>query len=743
MKTTKNQIMKHFGLVAIMMAAITLAACSTDDNIISEQHGDRTFTLTVSASKGDDATTRALTLDGTALNATWTVGEAVTVFNVTRNADLTGPLTAQSSGASTTLQGSLTGTIEDGDELKLKFLSPNYASQDGTLATIASTCDYAEATVTVTDASTAAVTTTNATFVNQQAIVKFTLKNKATDAAINVTKLTVTAGGTIINITPASATDVLYVAIPAISSQNVYLSATASGTNYTYVKPSATISNGRFYGFTVSMDPAPSTTSQALTFEAKKAGAVVTFRAGTSVINPIEYSTDGITWTTYTSPITLTNIGDKVSFRGDNATYGTSSSSSNFSCSDDCYIYGNIMSLINSTNYTTTTELTEDYTFENLFTNNDKIYNHPSKQLELPATTLTAYCYSYMFYGCTSLTTAPELPATTLQTYWYQGMSWGCTDLTTAPELPATTLANYCYSFMFNNCTSLINVPDLAATTLADCCCESMFSNCTSLIKAPALPATRMATLCYDFMFGNCTNLTIAPELPATTLASHCYAGMFINCTSLTAAPELPAMTLEPLCYNDMFYNCTSLTTPPVLPATQLAEDCYSYMFSDCTNLTTAPELPATTLAMECYHFMFLNCTSLTTAPELPATTLVEYCYENMFEGCTSLTTAPELSATTLAYRCYKSMFSGCTNLTTAPDLPATTLTEACYNGMFSGCTNLNSIKCLATDISAPDCTTDWLKDVAATGTFTKAASMTSWTTGSSGIPSGWTVNNE
>lgn len=62
---------------------------------------------------------------------------------------------------------------------------------------------------------------------------------------------------------------------------------------------------------------------------------------------------------------------------------------------------------------------------------------------------------------------------------------------------------------------------------------------------------------------------------------------------------------------------------------------------------------------------------------------------------------------------------------------------------MFNGCTNLNSVTCLATDISATDCTKDWLDGVAATGTFTKAASMTGWTIDSaSGIPTGWTVKS-
>jgi hypothetical protein len=48
----------------------------------------------------------------------------------------------------------------------------------------------------------------------------------------------------------------------------------------------------------------------------------------------------------------------------------------------------------------------------------------------------------------------------------------------------------------------------------------------------------------------------------------------------------------------------------------------------------------------------------------------------------------------------------------------------------------------LATDISADNCLTNWVKGVAATGEFTKASTMTSLTTGDSGIPSGWNVVN-
>jgi hypothetical protein len=88
-------------------------------------------------------------------------------------------------------------------------------------------------------------------------------------------------------------------------------------------------------------------------------------------------------------------------------------------------------------------------------------------------------------------------------------------------------------------------------------------------------------------------------------------------------------------------------------------------------------------------------------------------------------------------------MFFECENLTEAPVLPARKLSNNCYLSMFTGCRKLNYIKCFATNISAEDCTYNWVQGVSSSGTFVKASSMTSWTTGNDGIPSGWTVYDE
>ena len=224
--------------------------------------------------------------------------------------------------------------------------------------------------------------------------------------------------------------------------------------------------------------------------------------------------------------------------------------------------------------------------------------------------------------------------------------------------------------------------------------------------------------------------------------------GNIMSLINSTNFENLNTLTSERTFYR-LFYNCSKLVSAEnlSLPAMTLTRDCYGSMFVSCTSLTTAPALPATALAQNCYAGMFHNCSSLTTAPELPATTLANYCYKYMFWQCKSLTTAPELPATTLAEGCYQEMFAVCTSLTTAPDLPATTLEQYCYNGMFDGCTSLNYIKAMfLTDPNYQSnnvYTLDWVRDVAASGTFVKNSQATWNLTGDDGIPSGWTVVTE
>ena len=102
----------------------------------------------------------------------------------------------------------------------------------------------------------------------------------------------------------------------------------------------------------------------------------------------------------------------------------------------------------------------------------------------------------------------------------------------------------------------------------------SLFNNCAQLTSAPKLPATDLHEECYLGMFAGCTSLTTAPELPATNLRSKCYQAMFQGCTSLTTAPKLKATTLQSQCYFRMFYGCTILNSVTMLATDVSAFEC-------------------------------------------------------------------------------------------------------------------------------------------------------------------------
>ena len=165
-----------------------------------------------------------------------------------------------------------------------------------------------------------------------------------------------------------------------------------------------------------------------LTFEAAVAGAKVSFSIVAAARDHVYYRTgsDDVwsSWASYANnnSVVLEHVGDKVQFKGDNEGYSTSDDYSTFSMTEDCYVYGNIMSLIDSKHFWNCFKL--NGRLEYLFYKNEHLLSHPRKALLLPATELTPYCYDAMFAYCTQLTVAPKLPATTLAKGCYKRMFW-------------------------------------------------------------------------------------------------------------------------------------------------------------------------------------------------------------------------------------------------------------------------------------------------------------------------------
>ena len=134
-------------------------------------------------------------------------------------------------------------------------------------------------------------------------------------------------------------------------------------------------------------------------------------------------------------------IDDKVEFFGDNATYydEENDKNSHFKMSSNCYIYGNIMSLISSSNFATAKTLTGKRCFIKMF-RDSHVRCHPTHELLLPATTLTEYCYYSMFEGSGGLSNV---------------------------ILPAPTLVEGCYAYMFRMPSSRLTSVTCLATDIS------------------------------------------------------------------------------------------------------------------------------------------------------------------------------------------------------------------------------------------------------------------------------------
>ena len=159
-----------------------------------------------------------------------------------------------------------------------------------------------------------------------------------------------------------------------------------------------------------------------------------------------------------------------------------------------------------------------------------------------------------------------------------------------------------------------------------------------------------------------------------------------------------------------------------------------SLLYGD--NFVNQTTLPATNT----FNYLFqgsyiINAENLV----LPATTLTDYCYFGLFKNSRLEIPPKILPATVLATQCYDGMFQG-TSITESPYIPNITYSSStdAFDNMFYNCTYLNRIKCLIKGSNTLSLWS-WVYNVSQTGTFIKNQDA-QWTTGSNGIPSGWTI---
>ena len=537
--------------------------------------------------------------------------------------------------------------------------------------------------------------------------------------------------------------------------------------------------------------------SNTITFTTTQSGTPASGTYATSV----ECSKDKLTWNTLnltpgvTNTITL-NQGEKLYLRNDSGYFNYTDDSNNYyttiTGSKSHKLGGNINTLINYTDLSNVS--LSQGCFFGMFHSDIELVD--ASDLKLPSTTLVPHCYRALLNDCQSLLYAPALPATTLASKCYYAMFYGDYSLISAPELPATNLANACYESIFRSCTSLTSVT-IYATSTANNAFEGWLNNVAasgtvynnggiSLPKnSPSGIPSGWTVVEPDYFYventyGGGNTISVKQTItgsPDSSLYSKTlqYSKDKTNWSTITLSSTAYTITLN---QGERVYfrgnegvlnyyakdgaiqaitnilgtqthtiggNINTLVNYITPNNLTLPQGVFAGLFQNNTTITSAETLtlpPSSdgSLSIFAYCLMFSGCSALITAPsEIPATKQGHASCGKMFLDCIQLKTPPALPATILANYCYTDTFHGCTSLVNPPELPATTLVNSCYRRIFQGCSSLNSITVYADDISATNCTFNWLSGVASSGTFNNYGSATYTANSPSGIPTGWT----
>ena len=260
--------MKATKIFMMAALALTFAACSNDDNDLAQQPAEQpandeiTITATVSS---DDATTRALSPDGSNIASTWETTDQFAILfndgssNVKRIATVVAPI----SGSTVTITFTIPASLASDTPCTIVYpaSAANAANTGADVATALATQDGTIGNCPEVRVGTATIDKDNhnlagvTKLVAQNAIFKFTVKNADGSATIDVKPFIVSIDTYDYIVTPATAKNELFVALPAISDKEVKFTAFDAGSNiYMNAKADISFTAGSYYQSVVKLN---------------------------------------------------------------------------------------------------------------------------------------------------------------------------------------------------------------------------------------------------------------------------------------------------------------------------------------------------------------------------------------------------------------------------------------------------------------------------------------------------------
>ena len=394
-------------------------------------------------------------------------------------------------------------------------------------------------------------------------------------------------------------------------------------------------------------------------------------------------------------------------------------------------------------------------------------------------TTQTFHCAT-MFYGCTSLVDATgfSIEASALGLGTFKQMFDGCSSLLYAPEIKATVLAdgnadnaNGCMAFMFRNCSSLAHIKVAFTDWDSDAATNNLYAYGwvngvaqSGVFECPSALSVQMDTshIPTGWRVVN-TDTNYALEYFGIEDES----GSANTLTMRLSSTEGSAYysTDDGTTWNTMPSSDTQITIPAggrvIFKNTGYCEGWHfsatgahsvngnlDSLWNGDNFLQSGSEFQCP-LCME----MFRYDTTLVHSKDLYVGAYTKghyFGFVNMFDGCTGLVDVPDFSSFTQVghYQVFDAMFHGCTSITEGLDFSNMVLEdwlqweEVCFTNMYSGCTSLNKAYAPKGTFWNTTIFTDWLSNVANSGTLYADSSNSSQIPQQSanGCPTGWSM---
>ena len=299
---------------------------------------------------------------------------------------------------------------------------------------------------------------------------------------------------------------------------------------------------------------------------------------------------------------------------------------------------------------------------------------------------------SFMFSGCSKLTSLDVTKFNTGKVTDMSYMFYGCSKLTSldVTHFNTANVTNMCY--MFNSCLMLTSLDVTKFNTENVTNMNKMFYGCSKLTSLDVTHFNTTNVTNMGYMFSGCSKLTSLDVTHFNTANVTNMVYMFSDCSKLTSLDVTKLNTAKVMYMRYMFSGCSALISLDVTKFNTGNVTNMSYMFYGCSKLTSLDVTKFNTGNVTDMNKMFYGCSKLTSLDLTHFNTTNVTNMNRMFYGCNALTSLDVTKFNTANVTDMSLMFYRCSKLTSLDVTHFNTANVTNMYEMFYDCEALTSL---------------------------------------------------